>query len=151
MTGLGKLPTLFILLMCAALFIKHLRQFGFCRLLDPREQLSGHLYSATGHVQRVGRATIRFTYPSFQKDYSQRGQWCAFPVHKGYYGKPAHHTGVSNLYGFCLANAKPPARSRDALGLISCLSSPRRAVWEDDVYLVAGRQRPAWCRYFSSV
>ena len=81
-TGLGSLPTLFILLMCAALFIKHLRQFGFCRLLDPREQLSGHLYSATGHVQRVGRDTIRFTYLSFQKDYSHQGQWCAFQFTK---------------------------------------------------------------------
>lgn len=33
----------------------------------------------------------------FQKDYLRWGPWCAFPIHKGYYGKPAHHTGVSTL------------------------------------------------------
>ena len=63
----------------------------------------------------------------FQKDYSCWGTWCAFPIHKGYYGKPAHHTGVSTLswllYGYLL-NPQPAAPGQDALGLITLYPRP---------------------------
>ena len=63
----------------------------------------------------------------FQKDYLRWGPWCAFPIHKGYYGKPAHHTGVSTLswllYGYLL-NPQPAAPGQDALGLITLYPRP---------------------------
>ena len=44
----------------------------------------------------IGTRYISLTH-HVQKDYLWWGPWCAFPIHKGYYGKPAHHTGVSTL------------------------------------------------------
>ena len=42
-----------------------------------------------------------FLTTHFHKDYSCEGQWCAFPrFRKGYWGKSAHHTGVSACFDF---------------------------------------------------
>ena len=38
----------------------------------------------------IGTRYISLTH-HVQKDYLWWGPWCAFPIHKGYYGKPAHH------------------------------------------------------------
>ena len=50
-----------------------------------------------------------------------------FPFHKGYCGKPAHHTGVSTLswllYGY-LMNPQPATPGQDALGLITLYPRP---------------------------
>ena len=55
------------------------------------------------------------------------GSMVRFPFHKGYCGKPAHHTGVSTLswllYGYLL-NPQPAAPGQDALGLITLYPRP---------------------------
>mgnify|MGYP006888400988 FL=1 len=49
------------------------------------------------------------------KRITHAGSMMRFPVHKGYYGKPTHHTGVSNLswllYGYLL-NPQPAAPAK---------------------------------------
>lgn len=55
------------------------------------------------------------------------GSMVRFPFHKGYCGKPAHHTGVSTLswllYGYLL-NPQPAVPGQDALGLITLYPRP---------------------------
>ena len=98
--GFGKTPYTFFLLMCAALFIKHLRQLGFCRLLDPREQLSGQLIQCNRPRSEGGKGHDTFYLPELSKGLLTSGSMVRFPFHKGYYGKPTYHIGVSDLNGF---------------------------------------------------
>ena len=75
-------------------------------------------------------ATDTFYLPALSQRLLMQGQWCASPIHKGYYGKPTHHIGVSNLYRLLISkmlNPQPiqrPGRS----GPNYCLPSPRRAI-----------------------
>ena len=70
---------------------------------------------------------IHFAYPSLSKGLLVLGFMVRFPFHKGYCGKPAHHTGVSTLswllYGYLL-NPRPAAPGQDALGLITIYPRP---------------------------
>ena len=48
-----------------------------------------------------------------------------FPVYKGYYGKPAHHIGVSTLSWLLISKVlNPRPEDRDALGLITVYTRP---------------------------
>ena len=68
-----------------------------------------------------------FSYPGFQK-ITRMGSMMCFPIRKGYYGKPAHHIGASNLKWLLISiqlNPRPIVRSRqDALGLITIYPRP---------------------------
>ena len=80
-----------------------------------------------GYSQRVNRDTIHFTYPSLSKGLLMVGSMVRFPVHKGYFGKPAHHTGVSTLSWLLISkllNPQPTAPGQDALGLITIYPRP---------------------------
>ena len=122
--GKGKTPNTFCLAYVCSPIYWDLRQLGYCRHLSRGYGSPVRFTAWPAAFRKVRRDTIRCTYPRFHKDYSQRGRWCAFPIHKGYCGKPAHHTGVSNLNGFWIAKTKPPGRSRDALGLIAIYPRP---------------------------
>ena len=55
------------------------------------------------------------------------GSMVRFPVHKGYFGKPAHHTGVSTLSWLLISkllNPQPATPGQDALGLITIYPRP---------------------------
>ena len=55
------------------------------------------------------------------------GSMVRFPVHKGYFGKPAHHTGVSTLSWLLISkllNPRPAAPGQDALSLITIYPRP---------------------------
>ena len=68
-----------------------------------------------------------FSYPCFQK-ITHMGSMMCFPIRKGYYGKPTHHIGASNLKWLLISiqlNPRPIVRSRqDALGLITIYTRP---------------------------
>lgn len=51
------------------------------------------------------------------------GSMMCFPIHKGYYGKSAHHKGVSSLNDFYVLKLIHP-RLRDALGLSTLYPRP---------------------------
>ena len=116
----------FELLMCAVPIYWDLRQFGICRHLCRGCGSPGDL-QYPGYYQRVDRDMIHFAYPSLSKGLLVLGSMVRFPFHKGYCGKPAHHTGVSTLswllYGYLL-NPQPAAPGQDALGLITLYPRP---------------------------
>ena len=87
----------FELLMCAVPIYWDLRQFGICRHLCRGCGSPGDL-QYPGYYQRVDRDMIHFAYPSLSKGLLMLGSMVRFPFHKGYCGKPAHHTGVSTLH-----------------------------------------------------
>ena len=61
------------------------------------------------------------------KRITHAGSMVRFPVHKGYYGKPAHHIGASNLKWLLISkllNPQPAAPGQDALGLITIYPRP---------------------------
>ena len=68
-----------------------------------------------------------FSYPGFQK-ITPMGSMMCFPIRKGYYGKPTHHIGASNLKWLLISiqlNPRPTVRSyQDALGLITIYTRP---------------------------
>ena len=67
-----------------------------------------------------------FSYPGFQK-ITRMGSMMCFPIRKGYYGKPAHHIGASNLKWLLISiqlNPQPAAPGQDALGLITIYPRP---------------------------
>lgn len=68
-----------------------------------------------------------FSFPGFQK-ITHMGSMMCFPIRKGYYGKPTHHIGASNLKWLLISiqlNPRPIVRSRqDALGLITIYTRP---------------------------
>ena len=111
--------------MCSShLFV--LRQLGICRPLCRGSSSPGDL-QYPGYYLKVDRDMIRFTYPSLSKGLLVLGSMVRFPFHKGYCGKPAHHTGVSTLswllYGYLL-NPQPAAPGQDALGLTTLYPRP---------------------------
>ena len=54
--------------------------------------------------------TDTFSLPTLSQGLLTMGFMARFPVHKGYFGKPAHHTGVSLLRRLEYEQtAKPPA------------------------------------------
>ena len=85
----------FNLLMCAALFYWDLRQFRFCRLLC-RGSSSPENLQYSGYYQKMDRDRYVLLTDTFKR-ITHAGSMMRFPVHKGYYGKPTHHTGVSYL------------------------------------------------------
>ena len=98
-TALGLLPTLFYTAYVCSPIYSALRQLEICRpILEVGGSPEDLQYS--GCYQRVDRDTIHFAYPSLSKGLLMVGSMVHFPVHKGYYGKPAHHIGVSTLNGF---------------------------------------------------
>ena len=116
----------FELLMCAAPIYWDLRQFGICRHSCRGCGSPGDL-QYPGYYQRVDRDTIHCTYPSLSKGLLMVGSMVRFPIHKGYYGKPAHHIGVSTLSWLLISkllNPQPAAPGQDALGLITIYPRP---------------------------
>jgi len=94
--GFGIAPyTFFNLLMCAALIYWDLRQFRFCRLLC-RGSSSPENLQYSGYYQKMDRDRYVLLTDTFKR-ITHAGSMMRFPVHKGYYGKPTHHTGVSYL------------------------------------------------------
>lgn len=68
---------------------------------------------------------IHFAYPSLSKGLLAVGSMVRFPVYKGYYGKPAHHIGVSTLSWLLISKVlNPRPEDRDALGLITVYTRP---------------------------
>ena len=126
MTGLGSLPTLFYTAYVCSPIYSDLRQFGICRPFCRVGSSPGDL-QYPGYYQRVDRNTIHFTYPSLSKGLLMVGSMVRFPVHKGYFGKPAHHTGVSTLSWLLISkllNPQPAVPGQDALGLITIYPRP---------------------------
>ena len=80
----------FNLLMCAALFYWDLRQFRFCRLLC-RGSSSPEDLQYSDYYQKVDRDRYVLLTDTFKR-ITHAGSMMRFPVHKGYYGKPTHHT-----------------------------------------------------------
>ena len=114
----------FELLMCAVPIYWDLRQFGICRHFCRGCGSSGDL-QYPGYYQRVDRYMIHFAYPSLSKGLLAVGSMVRFPVYKGYYGKPAHHIGVSTLSWLLISKVlNPRPEDRDALGLITIYPRP---------------------------
>ena len=68
-----------------------------------------------------------FYLPRLSKRLLTWGPWCAFLFTKGYYGKPAHHIGASDLKWLLISiqlNPQPAAPGQDALGLITIYPRP---------------------------
>ena len=125
-TALGLLPTLFYTAYVCSPIYSALRQLGICRPILEVGGSPGDL-QYPGYSQRVDRNTIHFTYPSLSKGLLMVGSMVRFPVHKGYFGKPAHHTGVSTLSWLLISkllNPQPAAPGQDALGLITIYPRP---------------------------
>lgn len=124
--GFGIAPyTFFNLLMCAALFYWDLRQFRFCRLLC-RGSSSPEDLQYSGYYQKVDRNRYVLFTGTFKR-ITNTGSMMRFPVHKGYYGKPTHHTGVSYLKWLLISKLLTPtgrSASQDALGLITIYPRP---------------------------
>ena len=89
-------PEHFLLLMCAALFISVYGSQGSVGPFSRVRHLSGNFYSMSGYNQNVVRNRYVLLTSTF-KNITNAGSMMRFPIHKGYYGKPTHHTGVSNL------------------------------------------------------
>ncbi len=126
MTALGLLPTLFYTAYVCSPIYSALRQLGICRPILEVGGSPGDL-QYPGYSQRVDRNTIHFTYPSLSKGLLVVGSMVRFPVHKGYFGKPAHHTGVSTLSWLLISkllNPQPAVPGQDALGLITIYPRP---------------------------
>ena len=140
-TALGLLPTLFYTAYVCSPIYSALRQLGICRPILEVGGSPGDL-QYPGYSQRVDRNTIHFTYPSLSKGLLMVGSMVRFPVHKGYFGKPAHHTGVSTLSWLLISkllNPQPAAPGQDALGLITIYPRPD----EHEISVVApGQHRP---------
>ena len=120
------LPTLFYTAYVCSPIYSALRQLGICRPILEVGGSPGDL-QYPGYSQRVDRNTIHFTYPSLSKGLLMVGSMVRFPVHKGYFGKPAHHTGVSTLSWLLISkllNPQPAAPGQDALGLITIYPRP---------------------------
>ena len=81
--------------MCAAPVDCDLRQSGLCRRLLEGAALQ-EIYSILAAI-RVWMGTDTFYLPTLSQGLLTMGSMARFPVHKGYFGKPAHHTGVSLL------------------------------------------------------
>lgn len=122
--GAYSLPALHCL--CVSPIYSALRQLGICRpILEVGGSPEDLQYS--GCYQRVDRDTIHFAYPSLSKGLLMVGSMVRFPVHNGYFGKPAHHTGVSTLSWLLISkllNPQPAAPGQDALGLITLYPRP---------------------------
>ena len=86
-----------------------------------------HVYSLSGYIHPVDRNVIPCSYPNIHKDFSTGSMMCLLPIHKGYYGESAHHTGVSNPFDSVLETNTPPAFMPGRSGPKSSLCSPRRA------------------------
>ena len=72
-------------------------------------------------------ANDTFHLPTLSQRLLTMGSMVCFPVHKGYFGKPAHHTGVSALSWLLISkllNPQPAAPGQDALGLITIYPRP---------------------------
>ena len=126
MTGLGLLPTLFYTAYVCSPIYSVLRQLGICRPILEVGGSPGDL-QYPGYSQRVDRDTIHFTYPSLSKGLLVVGPMVRFPFHKGYYGKPAHHAGVSTLSRLLISkllNPRLAVPGQDALGLITIYPRP---------------------------
>ena len=125
-TDFGLLPTLFYTAYVCSPIYSALRQLRICRpILEVGGSPEDLQYS--GYYQRVDRNTIHFIYPSLSKGLLVVGSMVRFPVHKGYFGKPAHHTGVSALSWLLISkllNPQPAAPGQDALGLITIYPRP---------------------------
>jgi len=70
--------------MCAALFIKHLRQLGFCRLLDPRGAALRSAYTVQPATFGVWEGTRYVLLTVAFKKITRSGSMMRFPIHKGY-------------------------------------------------------------------
>ena len=100
----------FDLLMCAALIYWDLRQFRFCRHLC-RGCSSPEDLQYSGYYQKMDRDRYVLLTDTFKR-ITHAGSMMRFPVHKGYYGKPTHHTGVSYLKRLLISkllNPRPAA------------------------------------------
>ena len=70
------------------------------------------------------------------------GSMVRFPIHKGYYGKPAHHAGVSTLSRLLISkllNPQPAAPGQDALGLITIYPRPDELSYPLQLPISTGR------------
>ena len=56
-----------------------------------------------GTFRRWNGERDTFCLPVLSQGLLTSGSMVRFPIHKGYYGKPAHHKGVSTLNGFCFS------------------------------------------------
>jgi len=70
--------------MCAALFIKRLRQLGFCRLLDPRGAALRSAYTVQPATFGVWEGTRYVLLTVAFKKITRSGSMMRFPIHKGY-------------------------------------------------------------------
>lgn len=155
--GFGIAPyTFFNLLMCAALFYWDLRQFRFCRLLC-RGSSSPEDLQYSGYYQKVDRNRYVLFTGTFKR-ITNTGSMMRFPVHKGYYGKPTHHTGVSNLKWLLISKLLNPDRQicqPRRSGPNYYLPSPRRASFftsaANHTPLAAAIHTPFLSRHRSSV
>lgn len=124
--GFGIAPyTFYTAYVCSPIY-SALRQLGICRPILEVGGSPGDL-QYPGYYQRMDRDTIHFTYPSLSQGLLVVGPMVRFPVHKGYYGKPAHHAGVSTLTRLLISkllNPRPAAPGQDALGLITIYPRP---------------------------
>ena len=125
MTDFGLLPTLFYTAYVCSPIYSALRQLRICRpILEVGGSPEDLQYS--GYYQKVDRNRYVLFTGTFKR-ITNTGSMMRFPVHKGYYGKPTHHTGVSYLKWLLISkllNPRPAAPGQDALGLITIYPRP---------------------------
>ena len=84
------------------------------------------IYSILATIRgRIGTRCALLT--STFKRITHAGSMVCFPVHKGYFGKPAHHIGASRLKWLLISkvlNPRPATTGQDALGLITIYPRP---------------------------
>ena len=80
--------------MCAALLFRIYGSQGLSAPLQ-RARLSGR-FTASRLLSEGGSGQIRFFTDTFTK-ITYAGSVMRFPIHKDYYGEPAHHIGVPDL------------------------------------------------------
>ena len=84
------------------------------------------IYSILATIRRwIGTRCVLLT-DTFKR-ITHAGSMVCFPVHKGYFGKPAHHRGASRLKWLLISkmlNPQPVISGQDALGLITIYPRP---------------------------
>ena len=86
------------------------------------QAIYGNLATITGWI---GTRCVFLT--STFKRITRAGSMVRFPIHKGYFGKPAHHIGASRLKWLLISkvlNPRPAITGQDALGLITIYPRP---------------------------
>lgn len=127
--GFGSAPYTFLICLCV--------QFWFIEIYGSSDSVGTFVEGAALRKIYSIPATIRKWIGTWYvlltgtfKRITHTGSMMRFPVHKGYYGKPTHHTGVSYLKWLLISKLLTPDRQicqPRRSGPNYYLPSPRRA------------------------